>query len=193
MGHIHLHPLLFFSNQIAELLPLCSNVGQSLLSTTSCPSRASRRMASLYGKLPVANVGSSPSYEVFRYLQKRNISWLKQEPAEGFGFFRRRNQNVRGLNGCSEGKLAARNPSFVAGQPGDHSIRKAVGSVGHRLIVFLPHLEYIVDDTKMYSMWSPSRSGVRSLPPPVVPWVRLRWLARAAPAQPHAGRSSEPR
>jgi hypothetical protein len=42
-----------------------------------------------------------------------------------FRFCGKRNQNVMGVNGCSEGQLSAQDRSFVAGFPSDRSIRLA--------------------------------------------------------------------
>jgi hypothetical protein len=47
------------------------------------------------------------------------------ETIRRFRFFKKRNQNARGLNGCSEGQLSAQDRSFVAGFPSDRSIREA--------------------------------------------------------------------
>ena len=47
------------------------------------------------------------------------------ETIRRFRFCGKRNQNVRGLNGCSEGQLSAQDRSFVAGQPSDRIIRGA--------------------------------------------------------------------
>jgi len=59
---------------------------------------------------------------VFRNLQKRNVSWLKQKPSEGFGFVESETKTSGGLDGWREGQLSTQDRSFVAGSTSDRSI-----------------------------------------------------------------------
>ncbi len=81
----------------------------------------------------------SPCTRSYRPQKVSLLTEAKLRPAsdierQGFRKFRKRNKNVSGLNGCSEGQLSAQDRSFVVDQPSDRSIRKAEvpGSSGER-------------------------------------------------------------
>ena len=80
-------------------------------------------MAVELGTMP--EIGDDRRSQIVSLLTEAKRFLAASETIRRFRFFKKRNQNVSGLNAWCEGPLSAQDRSFVAGQPSDRIIRLA--------------------------------------------------------------------